>query len=156
MSARILFSTSPDKLSTIIRLTTWSEWSHCELMRDDGLLLGADYPQGVDYFSFENRLRLATKWAIAEVAGANEARVWAFAREQLGKPYDLRGALGIPFRSNWNDPARWWCSELVAASFLHAGVVLADVDRSRITQQDLWQTPLKTIIKRGTGGAFRG
>ena len=45
----------------------------------------------------------------------------AFARGQLRKGYDYRGAFGVPFRANWDDPNTWWCSELFEATLVAAG-----------------------------------
>lgn len=44
-----------------------------------------------------------------------------FAREQVGKGYDYLGALGVPWRRNWQDPALWYCAEKEAAALAAAG-----------------------------------
>lgn len=47
----------------------------------------------------------------------------AWARSQIGRPYDWWGALGLsfsPFR-NWQDPAKWFCYEFAAMILKRAG-----------------------------------
>ena len=62
-----------------------------------------------------------------------------FLRSQLGKPYDLSAigdfalaAIGIRFRvaapGDWRDHARWFCSELVVAALIDAGILVLPAD----------------------------
>jgi uncharacterized protein YycO len=44
-----------------------------------------------------------------------------FARAQVGKPYDYRGAFGVPLRANWDNPGAWYCHELLEAALKEAG-----------------------------------
>lgn len=44
------------------------------------------------------------------------ASVTAFCRSQIGKKYDLRGALGFITRKRRDNADRWFCSELVTAA----------------------------------------
>lgn len=65
-----------------------------------------------------------------------------FAREQVGKPYDYLGALGVPWRRPWQDPGRWYCSEKEAATLAAAGRPLfRDADKG-IHPHDLWRVCL--------------
>jgi hypothetical protein len=55
------------------------------------------------------------------VPDANQGLSWA--REQEGKPYDWKGALGLfisPFR-NWNEDDSWYCYELAAQTIHQSG-----------------------------------
>lgn len=45
----------------------------------------------------------------------------AFARRQVGKGYDYKGAAGVPFRADWQDDERWYCHELLEAALKQAG-----------------------------------
>ncbi len=43
-------------------------------------------------------------------------KYYEFLHQQLGKPYDYKAAFGgFIFNSNWRNPDKWFCSELVAA-----------------------------------------
>lgn len=56
-----------------------------------------------------------------DVPDATAAIAWA--REQVGKPYDWKGALGLwlaPDR-DWNDPDSWYCFELAAQAIQQSG-----------------------------------
>jgi hypothetical protein len=68
----------------------------------------------------------------------------AFLREQLGAGYDWLGAAGIPvLRSDdWQDPDRWWCSELIIAALAAGGLFIIDFNEvTRGTPNDLFQYP---------------
>lgn len=75
-----------------------------------------------------------------------------YARKQLGKWYDW-GALfylcwlTITFQrskiNEWNDKNRWFCSELVCASFREAGIVLCpDLANANTSPQDIADSKL--------------
>lgn len=148
MPVTLLFSSSRKIGGRLIEWTTWSEWSHVEIVCGASSLIGANYPDGVAYTTIERRQRTSRRWAFVEV-WANREDVMSFARRQLLKPYDARGALGIAFRRDWQEPDAWFCSELVAAALAHAGVHIARVDQWRVTPQDLWQSPLLRVLRQG-------
>ena len=66
-----------------------------------------------------------------DVEAAAETACRAYLADQLGKPYDFvaiadfaRDAfLDARREGAWLEPDRWFCSELVAAALVHAGVV---------------------------------
>lgn len=47
----------------------------------------------------------------------------AWARTQVGKPYDFLGAVGllVPDDREWQDPVSWWCYELAGETIHQAG-----------------------------------
>ena len=53
-----------------------------------------------------------------------EAMVWAFMLEQVGKGYDWPGIWGILRRKMRENPDKWFCSELVFAAYAHAKFLL--------------------------------
>ena len=85
-----------------------------------------------------------------DVTEAQAERFHAFLRSQLGKPYDLSAigdfalsAIGIRFRvsapSDWSDHARWFCSELLMAALIYAGILTLPaglVDARHITPEN--------------------
>ncbi|HYT41353.1 MAG TPA: hypothetical protein VEP90_03310, partial [Methylomirabilota bacterium] len=49
-------------------------------------------------------------------------KYYKFLYEQIGKPYDYKAAFGgFIFNSEWRNPNKWFCSELVAAGLEEAG-----------------------------------
>lgn len=134
------FSKQPGIASQAIRWFTWSSHSHVDFVLSDGRLLGAT-TDGVT-------IRDDGRWSrMARVGVDVPASVIDVAMTQIGKPYDWTGILGFPFRSNWQDPGRWFCSELVAWAFDQAGFPLLRAEHlSRITPRDLWMSPkLRTV-----------
>lgn len=88
---------------------------------------------------------------LAEVLAAHSARAFvdlpcryraaavAAARSQEGKGYDLTASFGIPLRRDWQEPDKWFCSELVAWSFAQGGSPLFRPDAvHRVAPQHLW------------------
>lgn len=80
-----------------------------------------------------------SRWTIIDLPCGNPAAVIAAARSQIGKPYDLTAVLGIAIHRDWQDSARWFCSELVAWAFEQAGSPLFRADAvRRVTPEHLW------------------
>ena len=145
MTIRLHFSASDNFGARLIRLTTWSRWSHVELI-DGHDLIGANWPGGVEVVSRLWREVRSKRWAVAEVPGDPRPAI-AWARTQLGRPYDTAGVLGIATRRRWQDDDAWFCSELVAAALWQAGTQLVRVDQWRVTPQHLWQSPLVRVTE---------
>lgn len=144
MSAKILFSTNQLPGSIAIRVGTWSRFSHCDLIVGNGSrIIGAAPFCGVAESPIEKRLESSRHWAIYEVE-TWQAPVEAAAREQLGKPYDWLGCLGIVFHRDWHKDSRWFCSELIAHAFSVAGVHLVNPELrlNRVTPEALLRSPL--------------
>lgn len=110
MSRAVLqFSTTNHIGSRLIRWGTWSDFSHVDLVVPDGRLYGA-VKSGVDYHVLPDgtvrveRLRLDVP--------ADE--LLDVLLTQRGKPYDYGAIMAWPFRVDWRDPEKWFCSELIA------------------------------------------
>lgn len=56
----------------------------------------------------------------------DEAAAAAFLAAQVGKPYDWAAIVGFVGLRDWQNPSRWYCSELGAAAMLAGGLTLAD------------------------------
>lgn len=143
-TVRVLFTRRHHPGSLAIRLATWSEWSHVDLLVDElgpkARLLGAAAPTGVSLLPLAERLAHASRAALVTFPVNNPTKVLDAAIEQLGRPYDWLGCAGIALRNrDWQAEDRWFCSELVAYAFGRAGEPLFREDMvSRITPQHLW------------------
>jgi hypothetical protein len=145
------FSTESDIISWGIRVVTDCKYSHVDLVMPDGQLLGARSSGGVairppNYATFTARLVKA-----ATVTDAVGAAIYAAAKSQLGKPYDLRAIIGLalPFGSSgyskedWLMHERWFCSDLLTWAFQEGGCTLLDTTLMiRITPADMLLSPL--------------
>lgn len=117
---KLLFSRRHHIGSWLIRMVTWSEYSHVDLVLDDGLLIGAIAGEGVVLSKVSERASMSSKMVLMEIPVKDMAASEAFAIGQLGKQYDWLGVIGIGLKRNWQEDDKWSCAELVA-SILAAG-----------------------------------
>jgi cell wall-associated NlpC family hydrolase len=76
---------------------------------------------------------------IVELPCRDPQAVIAAAASQIGKPYDYTAILGLGLRRDWQEEDAWFCSELVAWAFQHAGEPLFRAEcLRRVTPQHLW------------------
>ena len=117
-----IFSRSHNIGSIIIRGVTWSPWSHNALILEDGEgVIEAVWPQGVRQSNRTALQARSTQIDIVEIEVPNPAGAYAYARSQIGKPYDTWGVIGLGLRREWDTPDAWWCSELFEACLIAAG-----------------------------------
>lgn len=110
----VIYGRNKHPFSLLVRLATWSRWSHVGIITPDGThvvesVLGA----GVRKVHIEQFQRLYPKTYIGRMPNDDqwESRLY----EHIGKKYDLLALAGIFFRNRkWNSGNRWFCSELVA------------------------------------------
>jgi uncharacterized protein YycO len=132
---KLIFATDSEPLSKVIRTVTSCRWHHVGVIFDDYVIEAR--------FSGVLKTPLADvkargDYAVVDHAIANEDKALAFALEQVGKGYDIAGLIGFPFRARWQDPTRWYCSELVAAIAEAGGTPLVRTDLAGVSPRDLW------------------
>jgi len=130
--------------SSLIKIGTFSKWSHVDLMTRDGKLLGARMDGGVQIREAGYDVPFVEQaYVDVPLTASREEAVWRFALEQVGKGYDMSAILGIAFRRDWREDDKWFCSELVAAAFEAAGKPLLNTQemRNRITPRDIALSP---------------
>ncbi len=118
MQATIRFSYQEKIGSTSIKALTWSKWSHVELVVGD-MTFGARMSGGVKWRPVEKLPFHQYLDIIVEVPG----EFFSIMESQKGKDYDFTALLGWLVRRNWQDPEKWFCSELVAWALQEAGVI---------------------------------
>lgn len=104
-------------------------FSHVDLVMPDGQLLGArsdvigGAPPGVQlrdhrYVGHDQTLRV-------EIPCTDEqaAKAIAFAKEQIGKPYDKMAIFAFIIGRNWREDDAWFCSELCTMILETAGII---------------------------------
>ena len=118
---RYQFVRQPDLTSDLIALGGAGDFSHVDILLDDGSLLGArsdsvgGKPPGVqirpaDYVKdWTHQVVIAVPCVPAQKAAALD-----FAFKQLGKPYDKLAIAGFIVGRDWRSPDHWFCSELGA------------------------------------------
>ncbi len=139
----VRFSANRTFGSRIIRAATWSEFSHVDFVLPSGSLLGAAAIGGVAL-----REARADCTRVRAFRVDAPARVLAAAIDQLGKPYDWAGVVGMGLHRDWQEDDSWFCSELVAWAFQAAGRPLLRADHlHRITPRDLLLSPMLKEVK---------
>lgn len=126
-----VYAASPNVLGALARRASkGARWNHC------GVVVGDKVIEARVWFGV-----VATplhEWVARypehEVKGIECPRPdlgEQFALDQLGKGYDYLGASGVPFRSHWQDPSRWYCSEKLEAALIRSGAVGRFPDHAR-------------------------
>ncbi|WP_368565474.1 YiiX/YebB-like N1pC/P60 family cysteine hydrolase [Pseudoxanthomonas sp. UTMC 1351] len=133
----LIFSKRRSLGSMLIRYFTWSRWSHVGLVAGDRVIESIA-GHGVREVPLASAIR-GQDYRFEHLPCANPAAVIAAARSQLGKPYDIGAIFGFLGRRNWQGRDAWFCSELIAWAFEHAGAALFRADRvHRVTPEHLW------------------
>lgn len=154
----LLFTRSNNISSKLIRLVTWSSWSHVAMVNSSDIESITEYTEVIDstflHGGVQSRplhqvLHNMDKWAYVEVPVANEKLAWSAARSQLGKPYDVTALIGIFFHRNWQNPTRWFCNELVewCLEFGGSGRFIEDI--STLSPKHSWmlKTPKPPVYR---------
>ncbi len=150
----ILFFRGKGLINSLVRWQTNSPYAHVAIRISDkaDLIIESTPKHGVRYRSIQ-----AHEWAaggidrfkcmvdIESTPGFTD--LIRFAEAQIGKKYDFQGIFRFLTRAKGTEPERWFCSELVFASFLAAGLHLLAVDEAwRVTPGALsWSPLLKKI-----------
>ena len=131
----VIYSRNWHPFSLLIRLFTWSRWSHCGVIMPDGTVIESVGNIGViatPLAEFQDR---HTEFHIARIPCKDRHYAFRFLRQQLGKPYDLTAVISIALRRDWQETDSWFCSELVARA---TGLFRHDYIK-RITPECLWR-----------------
>jgi hypothetical protein len=133
-TVRVIFARNNLPISLLIRVVTWSRWSHCAIV-DGDTVIEAKGGCGVVRTSLKDFTERYTDYAFADmpVIDTRKAAIQRAAAE-IGKPYDLKALFGILFRTGWECGDSWFCSEHVA----HASGIFRSERVSRITPEMIW------------------
>jgi uncharacterized protein YycO len=144
---RILLYKGRSVLSRLIRFRTWSEYSHAALEIEGDLIVDA-WKSGVRKIETPHEGHdpetVIHAYRVPDMTDEERARIREFALSQVGRPYDYRGVLRfLSRRDPRRENRRWFCSELVFASFLRGGIeLLARVPAHRVSPGELARSPL--------------
>ena len=136
---RVIFSASNLIGSMIIRLLTWSSWSHVAVLFDENLVVEAAYPK-VRELTLDEFLKDKTLTLMVDFPCVSPADSLAFLRTQVGKRYDLNALFAFLLHNRaWDDDKEWFCSELVARALAEGGTKYFRSEYlHRVTPQHLW------------------
>lgn len=129
---KVAFCRSNRLGSWLIRLLTFSKWSHVAVVfgQDDTSAIEAAVPR-VRFTTLDKLRRTHTTVEVRELDITPAAVLWMVA--QVGKPYDFWAlfAVVMPWR-DWMEDDKWFCSELIARA---TGLF---EDATRVTPQMLY------------------
>lgn len=126
----ILFSTTSNPFSWLIRALTWSRWSHVSIVDGDSIIQ-AHALHGVIRTPLAEAIETAKRVELVRLPARDPAAVISAAASQIGKPYDWTALAAWLLRRDWQEPDSWFCSELVAWAF--------DKGRSALFRPDILQ-----------------
>lgn len=110
--------------------------SHCVIMDENNTHCYDTMPHtGVRYSLLEEVMHGATIVRTLTYSVPDAKAGFDFLISQLGKPYDMKGAIGLglnPHRA-WEDNDSWFCYELCAATLKAAGLDIFE-DINHITE----------------------
>lgn len=142
---KLLFSTNNGIGARLIRLGTWSKYSHCDVFTEDGSIIGAVPFKGV--IEYDPSIRLKNQYEICVIENVDAAKVIEGVKQQLGKSYDWTGVMSLSIHRDWHSPDKWFCSELLAWAVERAGTPVINKYSNRVTPQDLLESPLVLPLK---------
>lgn len=119
--------------------TGGARWSHCGVVDlERGVIIEAQVWRGVIETPLDEFEAHYPSTEIVRIDCPFPEHALAFARTQVGKPYDYLGAVGVPWRTRWDDPARWYCSELVEAALAAGGRLRWRLDKRGVSPMESW------------------
>lgn len=128
----LLFTRTNTLGSKIVRLLTKSEWSHVDVIVDGTYAVGA-LPNGVKLRTINSVVFDSSAYKIVRLDG-NGILASKFIMEQMNKPYDWLGLIGLEIGNRkWQEDDKWFCSELAATALDKAGITLPFRDAYRVT-----------------------
>lgn len=131
-----------DFVSDFIKFWTWGDWSHVDIKTPTGWL-GARSDGGVQIRPWDYTTFVCEEIRGIELDPALEAQIMEWYYSQIGKPYDYTAIIGMPFRRDWNNSSRWFCSEYAIGGCKRFGVDLLKADHlDRVTPRDMYLSPL--------------
>lgn len=122
--------------SVLIRvLGAWGgQWSHCAIVdKTTNSVIEARYPMGVVETPLVDFLIRYSKYEFVEIECPNPDKAIAFARNELGKKYDLLGLLGFIIKEPIARLQEWFCNELLEDSIIAGDRIRFRVPSRKIT-----------------------
>lgn len=129
----VIFSRNGSLFSALIRLFTWSRWSHCGIIHGDKVI-EATFWHGVVATPLHEFQRRYKTWSIQSMPTPDSTSAIKLAMAELGKPYDKTAIISLVLRRRWQQADSWFCSELLA----HASGMYRRERLSRVTPEHIW------------------
>lgn len=136
---KLFFCRSNTISSWLIRLFTWSPWSHVAVVENDEFVIDATFKHGgVRRRALREVLAASSAFELVEIELPEESAALTFLRAQIGKPYDWTAILGFIGRSHWEEDDAWFCNELAEAAMVAGGRRRFRESLWRLTPRNSW------------------
>lgn len=133
-------------IDTLIRWQTDGRVAHAAL-RNKGEVIEARPKEGVIRRPYTAADAQAEAYAVPSMTDAEWRDAWSFANSQVGKKYDWLGIFRFLTRNKEQDPARWFCSELVFAAIDYSGPNLLErVPAYKVSPEGIRRSPLCNLL----------
>ena len=127
---KVFFAATDSVYGVGIRRFEGGEFNHTGFILPNGKVIEAvDGPGVTMHESIAVIKDRYTKLVVYDLVVPNEAAGLRFLEEQLGKDYDRLAILGILLQRNWQKDSAWYCSELLAAWYIHVGLAIAGAEK---------------------------
>ena len=152
-------------MSIVTKFRTWSAISHVSLIFSTEKSIACKTVEAVGpgvrcQTGFDKWHKPDTRIDIFRVEATHYQveKVLQFASEQIGKPYDWAGIYGFIRRRDAQNPAKWFCSELVFAACAFGGIhLLSRIPAHKVAPADVFHSPLlvfdRTYVTQGPAPA---
>jgi uncharacterized protein YycO len=138
----LAFSRDSTLATWAIRRGTWSAWSHVGIVVPNTYgpdwVIEARMKYGVRRISLDQFMHDASKCGLKDIEVPDPDAGYRFAYEQIGKPYDIWGVIGLGLNREWDHDDKWWCSELAEAAIKAAGRIRFTDDVKRLSPEHVW------------------
>ena len=108
-------------ISKIIQTVTWSKYSHTAIATHEGTTIEAWHKGGVTRnthpWAVHKPLTPISIYQLKYADQFDAHRIWRIALGEVGKGYDFQALCGFIPGLRWlwkDDPAKWFCSHLIA------------------------------------------
>jgi hypothetical protein len=118
---QLAFFRGDDIVDLAIKLWTRGEFCHAEIVFRDGKYFSSTFKDNVRWRR-DNDPIIEGKWVYINIpmTAAEEEIVRVFCEGQIGKKYDICGALGIALPLHQHKK-QWFCSEILVAALQKVG-----------------------------------
>lgn len=140
MSLPVLFCRRTSLPSWLTRMFTGgARWSHCGILdHERGVVIEALMFKGVVETPLATWMLRYPSWEQVQIDCPAPGLALGFAREQVGKGYDYLAVVGVPWRTAWDRPDRWYCSELVEAALAAGGRLRWRLSKRGVSPMESW------------------
>jgi len=129
---RFIFTTSDSLASKAIRAAEGGDPSHVGIVLPTGIVIDSTFLHGgVKAWYLDEWKAMDKRRVVADITfrTPDEEAGITWLGQQLGKPYDTLGVLGMAFWRDSGSDKKHWCSELALGSALAAGKTLVGKHR---------------------------